>query len=1065
MQNKSSVISNVREVDGPQIIKFGCMKGVVESGGTLVESVSKMDLLSSGTDIIVQSTIVSNLSNERLLVPTSMNKENRLRVSFWSDDMNWIDERAKLVKNSDELDEVVSFNEKTNLTAYQDYPDVKELSKALKLESKELSELPTEVRNTIAKKMSHSRGNTSRITRFVIAAMYEYCLHMKGGETDIVGLQSEADDMIAAYEPNTLAAMCTREDMAYVTCDRPRDSDYMAFQYIISREFPFEGAMDILRAQTNEGLLHSQAMMNIIEEEAPFIGMICDGDPSWNGRAINVSFDASRWHGYVVNYARAIGCEGFLDEAYAIASVLMQSHHLANVSLPRRRSTGELFRRSMSTKQVDGVVPNMGQMDEVLLGGYCVASGCLAVYKEIISHDKMTSSGGGVDRTIISQIIKGRSERSRWYRFLNANGMDRCAAVIERIDFLDFDIGARWLVHLDNEIITPHWGVSPLDFKSALSHGFLDSLKRCSYQIRAKLDSQTAPNRAKTLGLLVQLGLMDGDKSKSSLTLRAPRYRRRQCRVLETWLHPGDVSVLKGGVRVVGMRPNKRAVKRRRRVVAPREFAGDEDGIVWDNDSEHGCEDDNPDSGSCSSSVSSSACSDWDAQSLDGGSSGSGSVMPIRISPGNGRRVVNGVLPRSSINDLPRLRGEAASRSSGAISVISSTTDAVLNPSDAVEPPGEIGDWDDEPGQPPEPDGRQRPDVVIGGSVPGVVVQEEEEEEGVVNRSQELISLVDGEPDLADLIGSALSNDVVRQILANATQEVSSGGGEGSEHEFEYDLSQIDADFSRSLQLKDYGLSSDRIISVLEKRMVNRVVNEAAHSNIGLMSQGNVGHRNRDVRNAILKAIDRATTSDTGSLVAYDNEWLNKVVGVLKDLKPIEGETKPVKHHAAGFWARLSGTKLSRQRATILLEKLRLCADAGAEYFKALGDHVGISGHGAYSIFRSYAFKKLCDNMGYAGLGTRRRDVNWREAELLRRMVSAVNKSVRCSVQRQGALQKAVLINLDSGTLQYWISQSSRGDMEGVERYDLGKETRFCMSLLRLLCEHGTNMQRRRGDE
>jgi hypothetical protein len=1089
--NTPKPVWNISEIDGPQLIKFACVKGVIGAGKKLVDFVSKVDFLDTVNRVIVQATIVSNLENEKLLVPTAMNKEVEWNLAFWSSNLKHIEQLRKHVKNTSDSSETTAFNDDTNISSYQDYPAVKKLAQALKLEQRELSELPMNVRMIISKKMTCSRGNTSRFTRFVIAAFYEFCLLMKGGRTDITGMDTRPNDLIQCYNAVSLSAFAGRDDMAYVTCDRPQDSNYMGFLYIISREFPYLPAWSMLTHEVDGEEVYSNCLMNAITEEAPSIGIMCDGEPMWDGRESNFHFDAVTWHSFVVNYARSIGCEGYLDEAYAVAAVLMQPHLIPNVSLPSRRSAGELFSRCAATRSFHNPVPSMGHTRELLLGGACVASGCLAVYKEITSHDKMTSQGGTVNRTIITNIIKAKQDRDKWYRALGSQGFGQAAVVLDRIDFLDFDTGSAQLQYLDNQLITVHWGLSPYSPDREIAYGFLGNFKLCPYQTRLKLGTQTPENRAKTCGVLRQLGLIGGDRTKSNLVIESPRYRRRECRVLESWIHPGEMSVLKGGVKLSSFRFQNPTKPIRKKVIPPNEFG---------NIGKSKKEDDDDDDASCDSIGSGSAVSDYSESGSDELDDRPPAIKVIKHRYGSTRRsrkkkkvTADGRIAyvdeyNSYFSDIASLRDEASKSTIGSVDSAGKASDLPIGSIDSisadrinVSPVQELSKEEslsansvsDGEG---EDTGGAYDEVATGNNDPIEHNVDQECHEIDDWENNDVDDALDNALDAGQYHGHIQSDGallwlditidsenempyrIINKIFSMFRTEIGVNENYHSEdhsltrNKAEYDMRLIGVELEYVRKRMSQGLSSDKILELLDKRQGDRAFDKENEGNKNRLSSGEIAQRSRAVREKLDNIVKDKTYGVSGSLPDYSNDWMNRVADALKNTGDLPGEKRTEKVRGIGdSWPRLRGVVWSPQRRDILHECILKCEDAGAEVFTHMANHVGINSISVFKIYKSVAFQSMLSGNGYTGVGKYQTSITRREAEIFRRMVGLVNRNFKCEYDnKHGENYRGPLVSMSVEQIASWLRYSSRRDSEKVRGFSTAnKRARELIDILR----------------
>lgn len=288
VRNKKNKLVSSDGLNGPEIIETDQLSNFVKFGERLLTVAPHVKLLRIENEISVYSLVVSNLENEKLLVPTSYNSESIDNFNLWSDPTEF-GELTRLVKHEPMSDEALTYGSSSAISSYQKYENTNDLAKALKFGKNELDTVSQSVRNAISKTLSHSMGKMSRFSRLVIASLYHISLTCKNEEVKSE-VETRSGDKFLPYDAVNLGIACARTNYAYVHCDRPTEQSYVGFLYIIAREFPF--AFDIL---TNDDNIFKAASC-CIKQESDFIFMMCDEKPIQpSDNVYHCTFDKDKW--------------------------------------------------------------------------------------------------------------------------------------------------------------------------------------------------------------------------------------------------------------------------------------------------------------------------------------------------------------------------------------------------------------------------------------------------------------------------------------------------------------------------------------------------------------------------------------------------------------------------------------------------------------------------------------------------------------------------------------------------------------------------------------------------
>merc|ERR1711937_322025 len=86
-----------------------------------------------------------------------------------------------------------------------------------------------------------------------------------------------------------------------------------------------------------------------------------------------------------------------------------------------------------------------------------------------------------------------------------------------------------------------------------VSYGFMDVLTRTKYQTPERLAEMRPSSTYRTVAMLKNLDVITGKDSRCMTSIvKKPKYNVDNSKLLERWLQPGDVSIVKNGCRIAG---------------------------------------------------------------------------------------------------------------------------------------------------------------------------------------------------------------------------------------------------------------------------------------------------------------------------------------------------------------------------------------------------------------------------------------------------------------------------------------------------------------------------------
>jgi hypothetical protein len=567
-ENKKLIIlESKNQLTGRQVSYMDTSNELMNMSNGLGAARSRIDYTQSTNELLSNVLVVSDLQNHGQQTPTSLNKELKYNVSIWKGDGNHRSLGQRPVRMEKSSDEVCDYDREVSVLAYRDYPNQTDIGKALGFDKKTFGDLDSEDISLLQKKMRDSRGNMSRYTRLVIACAYYHALCKRGGDV-VMDIDVRPEDLILPYNPANVCTVAKFHDAAIITCNQPAESSYLGFLYIIAREFPF--ARDILVNNVGEvckaGELH-------VPEEGKRVVIMCDQKPSFIiNNPIHATFTPSVWYCYLVNYAKSVYLEKYLDLAMCSAAMMNFHEHLGNITLPHRRSAGELFVRSCVTESLSYKVPSKYESDDMLSGAYCLSCVNAVVTKDLIGHDKSTKGGGTGARTIMAEIIRDRSTRRCWYNMLNIECDTSGIQVLKKLDTLNIDFDSLYVTNIMNLNTLGLWNMTNYDNSKTLAQTFSQCWVNTEFETRSKMRDKLPANVSRTIVLMRDLEMVKGDNINPRPIVPTPSYDRANISSAERMLQNGRVTVVRNGCRTNLKNSNNRRIYRNVRVAKPDEF-------------------------------------------------------------------------------------------------------------------------------------------------------------------------------------------------------------------------------------------------------------------------------------------------------------------------------------------------------------------------------------------------------------------------------------------------------------------------------------------------------------
>jgi hypothetical protein len=521
---------------------------VIQCGEYLAHEQYKIDLSVIGNTLKSTVNIISNVENCAINTPTSTEISGTLDMSVWTNNMSYLQTTQRRVLLGKPDKDRLTFIDTVSTVSYVDYPDCQVLDRALKLSKRDLEKVPSSDRSDIGTRLRHSRMGDSKFTRQVIAFLYYFALSTHGNDSVNYSNPKRNADHEVEYSVAGLCAVGKMTDVAFCHCNRGNDKNYIGFLYAICRGFPH--ITELLERVNKYGKTEIfKACSLFIDDEATDIIIMCDQKPVQINADTQFKASKNEWYSYIANYARSVGMEGMMDNAMSTAALLIYHENIPSVTLPQRRSCGELFIRSTAAKNMEEKIPSTFNDRELLCGAFSLSCACTSVYKELVSHNRLTGCRTVIDPNIFEDLMGSEERRNRWYRMIGECGARDAAYILSKIDFLCIDrnvSGLRKLIESKNTL--HYWNAACIDYTKYVRHGFAELMSNCPFETQAKVQDLSIDTKSKVSALLTMAGIVKGNTDKARNMDKVVRYIKKRGDFIDSRVHPGAVTILKGHV-------------------------------------------------------------------------------------------------------------------------------------------------------------------------------------------------------------------------------------------------------------------------------------------------------------------------------------------------------------------------------------------------------------------------------------------------------------------------------------------------------------------------------------